>query len=105
PSALHQEFELCGIKETSSKRHQLVTLGSCRSLYGLEKRFSWSTSKEIVEEPRIRLLEVLCSPHRSGEEQLQWNRGVERFLVSSRLKIKRFLIEERLILGIHLNVD
>jgi hypothetical protein len=30
---------------------------------------------------------------------------VERFLVSSRLKIKRFLIEERLILGIHLNVD
>jgi hypothetical protein len=30
---------------------------------------------------------------------------VERFLGSSRLKIKRFLIEERLILGIHLNVD
>src|SRR6185436_5332579 len=70
PNALHQEFELCGTRETSSKRHQLVTLGSCRSLDGLEKRISWSTSKEIVEEPRFRLLEVLCSPHRSGEEQL-----------------------------------
>ena len=54
PSALHQEFELCGIRDTSSKRHQLVTLGSCRSLDGLEKWISWSTSKEIVEEPRFR---------------------------------------------------
>ena len=53
PSALHQEFELCGTRETSSKRHRLVSLGSCRSLDGLEKRISWSTSKEIVEEPRF----------------------------------------------------
>ena len=53
PSALNQEFELCGTRETSNKRHRLVTLG--RSLDGLEKRISWSSSKEIVEEPRFRL--------------------------------------------------
>ena len=55
PSALHQEFELCGTRETSSKHHRLVILGSCRSLDGLEKRISRSSSKEIVEEPRSRL--------------------------------------------------
>jgi hypothetical protein len=81
PSALHQEVELCGTRESSSKDHWLVTLGSCRSLDGLEKVISWSLSKdhwlvtlgscrsldglekviswsflkEIVEEPRFRL--------------------------------------------------
>ena len=88
---MHQEFELCGIRETSSKRHRLVTVGSCHSLDGLEEWISWSTSKEIVEEPRNWLWEVLCSPHRCGEEQLKWNRGVEWFFHSSRLKIKRVL--------------
>ena len=27
PSALHQEFELCGTRKTLSKHHPLVTLG------------------------------------------------------------------------------
>jgi hypothetical protein len=40
PSALHQEFELCGTRESSSKGHWLVTLESCRSLDGLEKVIS-----------------------------------------------------------------
>ena len=64
PSALHQEFELCGTREPSSKRHRLVTLGSCRSLDSLEKRILWSSSKEIVEEPRFRFVRglVLTSP-------------------------------------------
>ena len=64
PSALHQVFELCGTREISSKRHRLVTLGSCRSLDGLKKRISWSTSKEIVEEPRFSVVRglVLISP-------------------------------------------
>jgi hypothetical protein len=70
PSALHQEFELCGTRESSSKGYWLVTLGSCRSLDGLEKVISWSFLKEIVEKPRFWLCEVLCSPYRSGEEQL-----------------------------------
>jgi hypothetical protein len=55
PSALHQEVELCGTRESSSKDHWLVTLGSCCSLDGLEKVISWSFLKEIVEEPRFRL--------------------------------------------------
>jgi hypothetical protein len=29
-TALHQEFELCGTSESSSKRHWHITLGSCR---------------------------------------------------------------------------
>jgi hypothetical protein len=51
PNALHQEIELCGTRESSSKDHWLVTLESCRSLDGLEKVISWSFLKEIVEEP------------------------------------------------------
>jgi hypothetical protein len=53
PSALHQEVELCGTRESSSKDHWLVTLGSCRSLDDLEKVISWSFLKEIVEELRF----------------------------------------------------
>jgi hypothetical protein len=55
PSVLHQEFELCGTRESSSKDYWLVTLGSCRSLDGLGKVISWSFLKEIVEKPRFRL--------------------------------------------------
>ena len=47
PSALHQEFEFCGTREFSSKHHRLVTLGSCRSLDGLEKVILWSPSRRL----------------------------------------------------------
>ena len=70
PSALHQEFELCRTKEFSSKRHRLVTLGSCRSLDGLEKVISWSPSRRLWRCLEISCERFLCSPRQSGEEQL-----------------------------------
>ena len=67
---LHQGFELCGTRESSSKHHRLVTLGSCRSLDGLEKVILWSPSRRLWRSPEIDCERSLCSPRRSGEEQL-----------------------------------
>ena len=71
----------------------------------MEKRISWSTSKEIVEEPRFdceRFCAHLTGVVKSNSSGMEvWNGSIN----SSWLKIKRFLIEEWLILGIHLNVD
>jgi hypothetical protein len=41
--------------------------------------------------------EVLCLPHRSSEEQLYWNRGLERFEVLISLKVKLLLCESLLL--------
>jgi len=46
---LHQEFELCGTRESSSKRHRLVTLGGCCLLDGLEIEDSIEHLKEDCE--------------------------------------------------------
>ena len=40
-------------------------------------------TKKIVVEPRFGCERSLCSPRRSGEEQLSWNRGLERFEVQA----------------------
>jgi hypothetical protein len=61
-------LKLCGTNDSSSKHHRLVTLGGCCLLDGLEEWKSWAL-QEDCEGGLVFLWEVLCSPHRSGEEQ------------------------------------
>ena len=102
---MHQEFELCVTRETSNKCHRLVSFGSCRSLDGLEELISWSTSKKIVVEPLIGC-ERSCA-HLTGVVKRN-SCGIEVWsgpLIKAGSRSRDFLIEERLTLWIHLNVD
>ena len=72
-SLLHQKFELCGTRESSRKHYQLVTLGSYRSLDGLEKVKPLRPLKEIVEVPGlvVRGTCAVCAHlAQTGKEQL-----------------------------------
>lgn len=54
---IHQELDLCGIRESSKKRHWLITLGVCGLLDGLElvvlirntsKKFAYESALELT---------------------------------------------------------
>jgi hypothetical protein len=62
-------LELCGTSDSSSKHHQLVTLGGCRLLDDLEE-WKLRALQEDCEGGLMFLREVLCSPRRSDKEQL-----------------------------------
>ena len=92
---MHQEFELCGTRESSSKRHWLVTLGGCRLLDGLEIVVPLSTSKKIVKVPLEDCCEGCCA-HLTGAVKSN-SSGIEVWsgsLVLTVSKIKRCLDRE-----------
>jgi hypothetical protein len=68
-SAWFEWVELCGTRDSSSKRHRLVTLRGCRLLDGLEEWKPWALEEDCECGP-VFLWEVLCSPRQSSEEQL-----------------------------------
>jgi hypothetical protein len=80
-------LELCGTTDSLSKRHWLVTHGGCHLLDGLEEWKQWAL-QEDCEGGLVFLWVVLCLPRQSGEEQLYWNGGLERFKVLISLKVK-----------------
>ena len=86
---MHQEFELCGTRESSSKHRRLVTLGCCCSLDGLEKVISWSPSKKLWRSPEIGC--ERSSAHLAGVVKSNSN-GIEVWrgsLIQAGSKIKR----------------
>jgi len=105
PSALHQEIELCGTRKTSSKRHRLVSFGSCRFLDSLKELILWSPPRRLLRSPEIGC-ERSCA-HLTGVVKRN-SCGIEVWsgsLIKAGSRSRDFLIEERLTLWIHLNVD
>ena len=89
---MHQEFELCGTRESSSKRCWLVTLGGCHLLDGLKIVDPLSTSKKIVKVPLEDCCERSCA-HLTGAVKSN-SSGIEVWsgsLVLIGSKIKRCL--------------
>jgi hypothetical protein len=62
-------LDLCGTSDSLSKHHRLISIGGYRLLDGLEEWKPWAL-QEDCECGLVFLWEVLCSPRRSGEEQL-----------------------------------
>ena len=88
PSALHQVFELWGTRESSSKHHQLVTLGGCHLLDGLEK-WNRRAHQEVCAGASIWLWEVLVLTSPVWWRATLVESRFGEVWSSSRLKIKR----------------